>query len=96
MSCCKPYGIQIKSDRGYVDLEIGNYGDKFAQFSSDNKDLIDEKHLYIRMASKSLAIRKYIRTIDFTQPFNSQIPALKEAFDAAKELQDLIPKLKIY
>lgn len=95
MSCAKPYGIQIKSDRGYVDLEIGGYGDRFAQFSNDNKALIDEKRLYVRAASKSLAIRKYIDLIDFTQPFESQTPALKKAFDSAKELQDLIPKLKI-
>lgn len=95
ISCAKPYGIQIKSDRGYVDLEIGGYGEKFAQFSNDNKALIDEKQLYIRAATKSLAIREYIPTIDFTQPFDSQIPVLKTAFDAAKRLQDLIPKLKI-
>ncbi len=95
MSCVKPYGIQIKSDRGYVDLEIGGYGDRFAQFSNDNKALIDEKRLYVRAASKSLAIRKYIDFIDFTQPFESQKPALRKAFDAAKELQDLISKLKI-
>ena len=93
ISCAKPYSIQIKSDRGYVDLEISGYADKFSQFSRDNKELIDKKQLYIRAASKSLAIRKYIGTIDFTQPFDSQVPALNEAFDAAKELQDLISKL---
>lgn len=95
MICAKPYGIQIKSDRGYVDLEISGYADKFARFSADNKALIDEKRLYVRAATKSLAIRKYVETIDFTQPFETQIPALTIAFDAAKELQDLIPKLKI-
>lgn len=95
ISCNKPYSIQIKSDRGYVDLEIGGYAEKFAQFSNANRSLIDEKQLYIRAASKSLAIRKYVNTIDFTQPFDSQKPALKIAFDAAKELQDLITKLKI-
>ena len=95
ISCCKPYSIQIKSDRGYVDLEISGYADRFAQFSNDNKALIDEQRLYVRAASKSLAIRKYIGTIDFTQSFDSQTPALKVTFDAAKELQDLIPKLKI-
>ena len=95
MSCLNPFSIQIKSDRGYVDLEIGGYADKFSQFSNDNKALIDQKRLYVRAASKSLAIRKYIGEIDFTQPFETQIPALTVAFDAAKELQDLIPKLKI-
>ena len=95
MSCAKPYSIQIKSDRGYVDLEIGGYAERFAQFSNDNRVLIDEKRLYIRAASKSLAVRKYIGMIDFTQPFESQITALTKAFDAAKELQELIPKLKI-
>lgn len=93
--CGKPFSIQIKSDRGYVDLEIGGYAERFAQFSSDNKSLIDERRLYLRAASKSLAIRKYIGTIDFTQPFDSQTQALKCALDAAKELQDLIPKLKV-
>ena len=95
MSCAKPYSIQIKSDRGYVDLEISGYAEKFAQFSNDNKILIDEKRLYVRAATKSLAVRKYVDAIDFTQPFESQVPALTYALDAAKELQELIPKIKI-
>lgn len=95
MSCAKPYSIQIKSDRGYVDLEISGYAEKFAQFSNDNKILIDEKRLYVRAATKALAIRKYVDAIDFTQPFDSQAPALTYALDAAKELQELIPKIKI-
>lgn len=95
ISCAKPYSIQIKSDRGYVDLEIGGYADRFSQFSEKNKELIDRKQLYIRAASKSLAIRKYIDKIDFTEEFEDQKSALIKAFDAAKELQDLIPKLKL-
>lgn len=95
ISCAKPYGIQVKSDRGCVDLEIGGYAEKFAQFSNDNRALIEEKRLYVRTASKSLAIRKYTETIDFTRPFESQVPALTKAFDAAKELQELIPWIKI-
>lgn len=95
ISCADPYQLQIKSDRGYVDLEISGYAERFAQFSKDNLTLIDEKRLYVRTATKSLAIRKYVGTIDFTEPFESQIPALKAAFDAAKELQELIPKLRI-
>lgn len=95
ISCAKPYSIQIKSDRGYVDLEIGGYADRFSQFSEKNKELIDRKQLYIRAASKSLAIRKYIDKIDFTEEFEDQKSALIKAFDATKELQDLIPKLKL-
>ena len=90
------YTLEIKSDRGYVDLEINGYGDKFEQFSKDNRDVIDARKLYVRAASKSLAIRKYINSkIDFTEDFNTQETALREAFDAAKELLDLIPWLKI-
>ena len=95
MSCPKPYGLQIKSDRGYVDLEIRGYADRFAQFSTDNKDLIEEKRLYVRAATKSLAIRTYIEKIDFSKRFETQIPALTIALDAAKELQELISKLEI-
>lgn len=95
MSCAKPYSIQIKSDRGYVDLEISGYAEKFSQFSNDNKDLIDGMRLYVRAATKSLAIRKYVEKIDFTQSFDSQKSALSIALDSAKELQELIPKLKI-
>ena len=91
MSCA----IQIKCDRGFVDLEISGYVERFQQFSSDNRKLIDDRQLMIRAASNSLAIRQYIGKIDFTQPFETQIPALTVAFDAAKELQDLIPKLQI-
>ena len=92
----KPFIIEIKTDRGYVDLEIGGYGDKFEKFSKANREVIEERNLCIRSASKSLAIRKHIESkIDFTAPFDSQIPALTEAFDAAKELKDLIPWLKL-
>ena len=48
-----------------------------------------------RLASKSLAIRRYIERIDFSKPFEEQEVALKIAFDAAKDLQDLIKVLKI-
>ncbi len=95
MSCAGPYSIQIKSDRGYVDLEINGYAEGFTQFSNDNKALIEKKKLYLREAQKSLAIRKYIDPIDFTQSFETQIPALTYALNSAKELQELIPKLKL-
>ena len=95
ISCNRQFTVEIKSDRGFADLEIHNYADKFQQFCKDNKDLIDDKQLYIRTASKSLAIRKYVPCIDFTQSFEAQEEVLKEAFDAAKELQDLIKDIKI-
>ena len=56
---------------------------------------IDDKKLLIRVASKSLAIRKYTEPVDFTKLFETQESALRNAFDAAKALQDLIPILKI-
>ena len=95
ITCNNQFGIQIKSDRGYVDLEIRNYADKFQQFCKDNQQLIDEKKLYIRTASKALAIRYYVECIDFTQEFETQEAALRMSFDAAKELQDLIKVLKV-
>lgn len=95
IGCNNRFTLNIKSNRGYVDLEIGGYADKFELFSKKNKDLIDQKRLYVRTASKSLAIRQYVPMIDFSQPFETQKEALIEAFDAAKELQDLIKDLKI-
>lgn len=95
ITCNNQFRLQIKSDRGYVDLEINGYADKITEFYQDNRDLIDEKKLYIRLASKSLAIRRYIECIDFSKPFEEQEVALKIAFDAAKDLQDLIKVLKI-
>ena len=93
--CNNKFEITIKSDRGYADLEIKNYADKFETFCKDNKALIDEEKLFIRTASKSLAIRKYIAPIDFTMPFETQEPALRTAFDAAKELQELVHLVKV-
>ena len=95
ISFAKPYCIEIKSDRGFVDLEIGGYGDKFNKFYNRNRKLINDEKLNIQGAARSLAIRRYVNKIDFTQPFDSQIPYLKEAFDAAKELRDLIPYLEL-
>ena len=48
--------IVIKSDRGYVDLEIAGYTERFQEFSKANQELLDSKRLFLRMASKSLAI----------------------------------------
>lgn len=95
ISCNNQFSVQIKSDRGYVDLEIRGYADKFEQFSKDNNELIDANRLYVRAASKSLAIRRYVECIDFTQPFDSQEEALRIAFTAAKELQGLIKDIKV-
>lgn len=95
ISCNNQFRLQIKSDRGYVDLEIMGYADKIKEFYQDNKNIIDAKKLYIRLASKSLAIRRYIDCIDFSKPFEEEESALKRAFDAAKDLQDLIKVLRI-
>lgn len=86
--------IVIKSDRGYVDLEIAGYTERFQEFSKANQELLDSRRLYLRMASKSLAIRKYIDCIDFTMGFDEQIPLVENAFIKAKELQDLVKELK--
>ncbi|MBQ7703454.1 MAG: PD-(D/E)XK nuclease family protein [Firmicutes bacterium] len=95
IDCNNRFVINIKSDRGYTDLEIKNYADKFETFCKDNKDLIDDTKLFIRTASKSLAIRKYTSLIDFTMPFDTQELALRNCFDAAKELMELIAVIKI-
>ena len=95
IDCNNQFVIQIKNDRGYTDLEIKNYADKFEMFCKDNRNVIDDRKLFIRIAGRSLAIRKYTAPVDFTLPFETQISALRKAFDAAKELQALIPLLKI-
>ena len=46
------------------------------------------------MASKSLAIREYIKSIDFTSDFDEQITLVENAFVKAKKLQDLVKDLK--
>lgn len=86
--------VVIKADRGFVDLEIPGYADRFAEFSKANKDVIDQKRLYIRTASKSLSVRKYTEIIDFTGDFSAQTDKLEDAFNKAKELQDLVKYLK--
>lgn len=86
--------IRIKADRGYVDLEISGYADKFQEFSKKNQSLLDEKQLYVRTASKSLAIRKYTEVIDFECGFYEQIDNIEDAFRKARELQELVKDLK--
>ncbi|MBR4344153.1 MAG: PD-(D/E)XK nuclease family protein [Lachnospiraceae bacterium] len=86
--------VVIKADRGFVDLVIPGYADRFAEFSKVNKDVIDQKRLYIRTASKSLTVRKYIEIIDFAGDFSDQIDRVEDAFNKAKELQDLVKYLK--
>lgn len=94
IKCGQGACIEIKTNKGYVDLEILGYADKFVEFSKMNKDIIDQNRLFIRTASKSLAIRKYIDKIDFTGSFSGQIEKVEAAFLAAKELQDLVKYLK--
>lgn len=87
--------IVIKSDRGFVDLEIAGYTERFQEFSRANQELLDRKQLHLRMASKSLAIRKYVDVIDFTKDFDEQIPKVEYAFIKAKELLNVAKELKI-
>ena len=47
------------------------------------------------MATKSLAIRKYVDVIDFTKDFDEQIPKVEYAFIKAKELLNVAKELKI-
>ncbi len=90
----KGTNLQIKADRGYVDLEISGYADKFQEFSKNNQDILDSKKLYLRLASKSLAIRSYVEPIDFEGDFDAQITQIEVAFLKAKELMDLVKYLK--
>lgn len=85
--------IRIKAEKGYVDLEIAGHADKFQQFCDSNREIIDGRRLYVRTASKSLAIRKYIDPIDFLGSFEEQIERIYDAFIKAKELQELISHL---
>jgi hypothetical protein len=55
---------------------------------------LDKKRLCVRVATKSLAIRKYIEPIDFTGSFSDQLENVEDAFAKAKELQDLVKDLK--
>lgn len=86
--------IQIKSDRGYIDLEIAGYAERFVEFSKANQKVLDEKQLIVRLASKSLAIRKYIDVIDFTKPFSEQEKLVDNALKVALELRELVNELK--
>ena len=76
-------------------MEISGYAEKFQEFSKDNQALLDQKKLYVRMASKSLAIRKYFEPFYFSGDFDAQIECIEDAFEKAKELQDLIKDLKL-
>ena len=87
--------IQIKSDRGYVDLEIRGYTSKFQEFSKANQALLDERRLYLRMAGKSLAIRSYIEPFDFKKPFEDQAELVDQALYQAQKLQGLVKDLKL-
>lgn len=86
--------IKIKANSGYVDLELLGYADKFIEFSKANQDYLDKKRLCVRVASKSLAIRKYIEPIDFSQDFYEQEKNVEDAFYKALELQNIVKDLK--
>ncbi len=93
-SCGKNINIQIKSDKGYVDLQIAGWADKAQQFLMTNQELLDSKKLYLRIAGKSLAIRMYTATIDFTKAFEEQKDEVEEALKKAYDLQNLVKYIK--
>lgn len=66
----------------------------FKSFPKTIKIFLIAKKLYLRMASKSLAIRSYFERIDFEKSFEDQTGYLEDAFAKAKELQDLVKQLK--
>ncbi len=85
----------LKTDKEYVDLEIPQYADRFVEFSKKNQKLLDEKRLIVRVATHSLAVRKYIGKIDFSKDFYEQLEVIDDALIKVKQLQDLVKDLKL-
>lgn len=95
MTCGKDAGIQIKTDRGFVDLELSGRAAEMYSFAKANQQILDEKQVALRIAGKSLALRYYIEPIDFHKPFEEEVAKVKTAFDKALALQRMLKHLKL-
>lgn len=89
--------IIYKSKNGYVDLQIGGYGDKIGTLTSilKNKDITLDDDMSIEKAQGSAAIRikKSKWAISFEQPFENVRDIIDDVLKTVVRLKKLVDKL---
>ena len=94
----KKVKIAYKSNKGYLDLQIGDYGDKIGTLTSilRNKNIKLDKDMRIYKAHKSAAIRIHKREWEISfekQPFDTVSHIIDDVLWAAVRFKQLADKL---
>ena len=88
--------IYYKSNKGYVDLTFNGQANNIEILKSFVLRLIGnyyDKGISIVKTGKSCAIRKIVPIVDFSNPFNEQLPNIKQSFETVEELTKIANKL---
>jgi hypothetical protein len=90
--------IYYKSNKGYVDLTFNGQANNIEILKSFVLRVIGDyydKGISIVKTGKSCAIRKIVPIVDFSNPFNEQLPNIKQSFETVEELTKIANKLDV-
>lgn len=92
----KGVSIVYKSDRGFVDLELPSMSEYLYKVNEYlNQCIINWDSNELVTTSKSLSIRRYVKNVDFSQPFDEQIKDVREALERVRELKEYSKKINV-
>lgn len=91
----KKIKIYHKSDKGFIDLTFGDYGDKTRELRDKLINIIDNDMLVVK-TNKSAAIRIKTNPIDFNCNFEIVKEDVQKAFEAVERLYLLLSKIDYY
>jgi len=85
--------VQMKSDRGCVDLQLYGMVDYIPQIQSMLEEILGENDYTVEPTGKSASIRKKVEKIDFHKPFAEQEENVRIALDVVSEMCDVAKKI---
>lgn len=86
--------IVHKTEKGYMDLQFNGKADKQREML-EILNRLGVENASVEVTGKSLSIRKDCKKLNALQPFEEQKAAVREALEAAAELNDLADKIKL-
>lgn len=87
--------VQMKSNKGCVDLQLDGMIDFIPQIQSLLKEVFGENDYTVEPTGKSASIRKKVEKIDFRKPFAVQEESVRIALDAVSEMCDVAKKISV-
>lgn len=85
--------VQMKSDRGFVDLQLDGMKDFIPQIQNLLRDTLGYNSYIVVETGKSASIRKEVEEIDFHKPFTMQEEKVRIALNAVSDMCDWAKRL---